>query len=452
MPHRLLFIESPSFSASGASCSQAMEGFACERMRWDHELRDRLHMNSVDLIIVAISDSEEAGSFMAGLRHTPLTTPLFAIMPTDCSDELLNLVSQIADDFMLVPIRPAELRQRILRIIGDNPPVKIDEHLIRELTLSGMVGHSPGFLQIVSKIPLMARSNGPVLITGETGTGKELCARAIHNFGARRDRAFIAVDCASLPEQLFESELFGHVRGAFTDARSDRQGLVGLAHRGTLFLDEIDVLSLTSQSKLLRLLQERSYRPLGYDGLVDVDVTIVAATNGDLRRLVQAGRFRADLFFRLNVLRLNLVPLRQRREDIVELAHHFVTQVCLEHGIAAKSLPPATVRKLNQYHWPGNVRELLNVVRRAVLLCEGTTILPSHIIDTEGEQIQVEAERESFREARSRAIESFERGYVEQVMHESKGNVSRAAQLAGKERRAFGRLVKRYGIKQYVAR
>jgi len=451
MPHRLLIIESRS-SGHQVCISQALQGVIWDRVEWGPDLYDFVRHRHPDLlIVVALSATEQAASLMVLLHKKPLVTPVLAIIPDDAGDELIRLASPVVDDFIFAPVRISEVQHRIARILGDaaSSTSDVDEHLIMEFTLAGLIGRHPAFLGVISKIPQAARTKGPVLITGETGTGKELCARAIHNFGPRRDHAFIPADCTTVPEHLFESELFGNVRGAFTGASSDRKGLVNLANGGTLFLDEIDSLSLTAQSKLLRLIQERCYRPLGSERFASVHASIVTATNRDLAQMVRAGRFRADLFFRLNVLRLDLVPLRQRREDIGLLARYFIKQACAENGIAAKTLTPATVRKLTQYDWPGNVRELSNVIQRAVVFSRGSEILPSDIGDAEESASEAsERSHDTFRQARSRAIESFERRYVEQLMLETGGNVSRAARLAGKERRAFGRLVKRYAIKR----
>jgi DNA-binding NtrC family response regulator len=452
MPRRLLIIESqPLASAHEACFDHAGLASIPERIDWGPSLPDVIRQKRPDLlIVVAVSAQEEATRLLTALQKRPLLTPTLAIIPNDACNELICLASRIVDDFIFSPVRTSELRCRIVRIIGEpcSAAGDVDERLLQELMFAGIIGQNPQFLREISKIPVAARSNGPVLITGETGTGKDLCARAIHSLGPRRKFAFIPVDCATVPEHLFESELFGHVRGAFTDAGSDHKGLISLAHGGTLFLDEIDSLSLPAQSKLLRLLQERSYRPVGSERFVNFDGSIVAATNTDLKHRVEVGQFRADLFFRLNVLHLNLVPLRQRRDDIAPLSRHFVEQVCAENGIAVKLLAPATLRKLGQHDWPGNVRELYNVIQRAVLFSRGSEIIPADILDAEDTADQGSGlVYDSFRQARSRAIESFERKYVEQLMREADGNVSRAARLAQKERRAFGRLVKRYGIK-----
>jgi DNA-binding NtrC family response regulator len=457
MPRRLLIIEQ-SPATIDAQLSAPKIGFSCERIRWssDLDLAARVRQKNPDLLIVAASSAnDEAARLVAAMHAAPITTPALAILAPDASDQLVDLASQVLDDFLFAPVRSTELRHRITRIIGEHDAAlgEVDERLIGELAMAGLVGRDPAFLETISKIPLAARSNGPVLITGETGTGKELCARAIHTVGPRRGGAFVPVDCATIPEQLFESELFGHARGAFTDARSDYKGLVELANGGTLFLDEIDALSLSTQAKLLRLLQERSYRPLGFNRVVALNATIVAATNSDLAQMVKAGSFRADLFFRLNVLRLNLPPLRRRRDDIALLAHHFVTEACAEHGIGPKQLPLTTVRRLTHYPWPGNVRELHNVIQRAVLFSgPSDTLLLCHITDTQPDADEASASvHTNFREARMQAIETFEKRYVEKMMQDAKGNVSLAARLAHKERRAFGRLVKRYGVKKDIA-
>jgi DNA-binding NtrC family response regulator len=453
MRRRLLIIESRSLLPAHQVCfNDTPPGVECDRIEWGVDLYNVVGQRNPDLlIVVALSATEQAARLMVVLQQKPLLTPVLAVIPDDAGDQLIRLASPVVDDFIFAPIRGLELQRRISRILGEPPSSTsdIDEKLIGELTLAGLIGRDPAFLSAITRIPQAARTNGPVLITGETGTGKELCARAIHTLSPRRHRAFIPVDCTTLPEHLFESELFGYVRGAFTGASSNHRGLVNLAEGGTLFLDEIDSLSLTAQSKLLRLIQERCYRPLGSERFANVNASIVTATNRELNQLVQAGRFRADLFFRLNVLRLELVPLRQRRNDIGLLARHFVKQVCAENGIRAKSLTSATLRRLTQYDWPGNVRELNNIIQRAVVFCPGSEILPAHIGDPKEPPIQAsEPLRETFRQARSHTIESFERSYVEQLMQETSGNVSRAAHLAGKERRAFGRLVKRYEIKR----
>lgn len=452
MAYRLLFIGLSSASAPTLWLGPKIREFECVQLQWAPGLYSRIREHNPKLLIlIATSAADQAGDLIRTLHKAPLFIPTLGIIANNASDEFIGLAAQALDDFMFAPVRTSELWHRIARIIGDgdnSSPSNVEEGLWEELALAGLVGRDAAFEEAVSRIPLVARNIGPVLITGETGTGKELCARAIHSLSPRRNHAFVPVDCATVPEQLFESELFGHVRGAFTDAHSAHRGLVNLAEGGSLFLDEIDALSLSAQTKLLRLLQEHSYRPLGCDRPITLNAKIIAATNSDLRHLVKEGRFRADLFFRLNVLRVDLIPLRLRRNDIALLAQHFVKEVCIENRLSTKVLSPGAIRKLNRYDWPGNVRELRNAIERAVALSQRPEILPSHITEIAIEDTRIsDSTSTGFREARSRAIESFEKEYVEEKMRESKGNVSLAARLAKKERRAFGRLVKRYRIK-----
>ena len=325
------------------------------------------------------------------------------------------------------------------------PTEEVATRVTEHVALAKLIGREPVFVSTVEKIPIVARASSPVLILGETGTGKELCARAVHQLSSRRRLPFIPVDCGTLPDFLFENELFGHVRGAFTDAHRDQRGLVAMAAGGTLFLDEIDSLTPAAQAKMLRLLQEGTYKPLGADQFSRADVRIIAATNLDLRHLVQLKKFRSDLYFRLNVLRLVMPPLRDRRGDILLLAQHFVQVLCDEAGISRKSLAPAAIEQLSRGAWPGNVRELFNVIQQAVVFAEGPTI-SANLLAISDDGVPPSAVAGGFREARARALEAFERTYVENLLRKHNGNVTRSAREAKKDRRAFGRLMKRYQI------
>jgi DNA-binding NtrC family response regulator len=253
------------------------------------------------------------------------------------------------------------------------------------------------------------------------------------------------VDCGALPDHLFENEVFGHVRGAFTDARTDQKGLIAMASGGTLFLDEIDALTPGARAKLLRFLREKTYRPLGSDRFEHADVTIIAASNRDLERCVGQKQFRSDLFFRLNVLRLQLPPLRERREDIGPLARHFLAGLVESGGSKSKTISGSALRKLCAYGWPGNVRELQNVIQRAAVFSDGTQILPCHLPIPGSTE---EALAVNFRQARNAAIQVFEKAYVGDMLRKHNGNVTRAAREAQQDRRAFGRLVKKYNIEK----
>jgi two-component system response regulator GlrR len=294
------------------------------------------------------------------LHDHPAGLPTFAVLPSEPGASLLRIAAQAADDFILSPIRGDELRQRLGRVLGGprDDLASAHERLLEEMGLTQLVGRDPTFLRAIEHVPRFARSNMPVLITGETGTGKELCARASHFLSRRRDYPFIAVDCGALPDHLVENELFGHARGAFTDAHRDQKGLVATAEGGTLFLDEIDALSPAAQAKLLRFLQERTFRPLGSDRFALADVSVIAATNRDLEACARDKQFRSDLYFRLNVLRLHVPPLRDRRGDIERLARYFLATLHQPADSVRKLLSPAALQKLTAYDWPGNVQVL----------------------------------------------------------------------------------------------
>jgi transcriptional regulator with GAF, ATPase, and Fis domain len=238
----------------------------------------------------------------------------------------------------------------------------------------GIVGHSRAIADVVERIELVAATRSTVLITGETGTGKELVAGAVHARSAQRDLPFVKVNCAAIPEALLESELFGHVRGAFTDAIGSKKGKFALAHRGSIFLDEIGTMNVGLQAKLLRVLQEREIEPLGAERIEHVDVRVIAATNRDLRQLVSEGRFQDDLFYRLHVIPIVVPPLRDRIEDVPMLVEYFVHKHATRSGRTIEALQDGVIALLQEYRWPGNVRQLENTIERAVVLTTGGTI------------------------------------------------------------------------------
>jgi two-component system response regulator GlrR len=447
MAWSLLLIEEGGLSLAPTLAAVASLGAATrwERISWRSVLSQSLVDHPADLILpVALDEPARPLGLFRFMQEHPLRSPTLAILPGAAKEELWRAAASVATDFMAWPAQPEELVQRLMRILGrtsEEQPVR--GRLLDENGLVSLVGHDPAFLAILAQIPRIAGSDRPVLITGETGTGKELCARAIHRLSRRRDAPFLAVDCAAFPDHLFENEMFGHARGAFTDAHRDQKGLIALAEGGTLFLDEIDSLSPVTQAKLLRFLQERTYRPLGGERFCKADVNVLAATNRDLEQLVERQVFRSDLFFRLNVLRLHMVPLRERRGDVALLARHFVAVLGAENETVPKTLAAATLLKLSGMEWKGNVRELANVVQRAFFLAEGTQILPRHI---EAPGAATPGAAESFREARARALATFERQYVSEALRQHQGNITQAARQVGKDRRAFGRLVKRHKI------
>ncbi len=323
------------------------------------------------------------------------------------------------------------------------PHVEMEEG-VSQIYFGTLVGASETFLCTVEKIGLFARTGATVLITGETGTGKELFARAIHYHGVRKGHPFVPVNCGALPDALIENELFGHSKGAYTDAASTEKGLVAEAHGGTLFLDEVDALSFPAQTKLLRFLQQGEYRPVGCAKSAYADVRVVAASNADLLALVQQKRFREDLFYRLHVLSVTIPPLRQRVGDVPLLAVHFAMQYGRAQGYDAMSLSDGAMRKLLAHTWPGNIRELEGVLQRAVLH-SGGAVIESHHIEVAG-ALSTESASGTLSQAKMAAMQQFERTYLINVLMTYRGNITHAAKAAGKERRTFQRLLSKHHL------
>jgi two-component system response regulator GlrR len=328
---------------------------------------------------------------------------------------------------------------------ADNSIADIKE----KIGLRQIIGESPLLLRQLERVPRFAQCDATVLISGESGTGKEIFARALHYLSPRAGRPFVPVNCGALPDNLVESEIFGHKRGAFTGAAADQPGLIHEAEGGTLFLDEIDGLTPAAQVKLLRFLQDGEYREVGSQQIAHADVRVVAATNADCSQLVRAGSFREDLFYRLNVLSLALPALRERRGDIVLLADHI-----LETHAAGASRPPKklslpALNGLLGHSWPGNVRELENVLTRALVLCDRDTIELCDLNLPDDGGIQ---EGLSFQQTKSRVVQRFEHDFLETVLRAHDGNITRAARAVKKNRRAFWELLRKHGLLARVTR
>jgi DNA-binding NtrC family response regulator len=308
-----------------------------------------------------------------------------------------------------------------------------------------LIGASAPFLRVVKLLERFAGCDAPVLIEGETGTGKELAARFVHYGGARRSGPFVPLNCGAIPDSLFENELFGHDRGAFTDAHAQRTGFVGLAREGTIFLDEIDSLSHKGQVALLRFLQDNTYRPLGGGAEQRADVRVIAAANVSLDALAERGAFRRDLLFRIKLLFVEMPPLRERHGDVPLLAEHFVAECSRRYGVPRKRLGPHAIAALERHRWPGNVRELENVVHRGFLLSDGPELDPGDVLGG-GAAGAGAAELAGYRSARDRAVEDFHRRFLGELLLSVRGNLSSAARRCGADRRMLGRLVRRYKI------
>jgi len=352
------------------------------------------------------------------------------------------------EDFLTCPFRDIDVFPRVQRLLWgkvETTATPQAAEMKAQFHFDGLVGESGPFLRVLQVAHRVAHSDTTVLISGETGTGKELVAQAIHYHSPRRGKPFVPVNCGALPEHLVENELFGHARGAYTDASSPEQGLIAEAEDGTLFLDEVDTLIPSAQVKLLRFLQDRQYRPLGSTKSKTADVRIIAATNTDLQRQIQAQRFREDLYYRLNIIPLRLPPLRERTGDVPLLATHFLRRYGHHYGRETLRFSADTLQKLGAYLWPGNVRELETVIQRAVILGSSPVLQPEDIDLSFSYQSTI-PKTGSFREAKAQAIEQFERTYLSTLLSTHQGNISQAAKHAGKERRAFTRLLEKYAL------
>jgi two-component system response regulator HydG len=354
-----------------------------------------------------------------------------------------------AYDFVTKPFEMEDIALTLERAVAHKQlreEVKRLRTAVRDSQQTGdMIGTSAPMQKVYDLVARVAETEATVLVTGESGTGKELVAKAIHSRSRRKEGPFVAINCAAMPEPLLESELFGHTKGAFTDARQARQGLFLKASGGTIFLDEIGEMAMGMQAKLLRVLQERTVRPVGGDNEVPFDTRIIAATNRDLDTEVAERRFREDLFYRINVVRVNVPALRSRGSDVLVLAQHFVERFAAVHRTSVKGLSSAAAERLMAYSWPGNVRELQNCIERAVALARyemlGVDDLPEKLRDYRPTRILVESEDP----AELLPMEEVERRYVLRVLQAVGGNKTLAAEVLGFDRRTLYRKLERYG-------
>lgn len=408
-------------------------------------------MKSAGALLLDLSGSNTLSSKLQKILETAFTitlSPHFSIV----DDELAQTIRRADPSLIFLISIPETLTATrealaaLKRVAPDVPVIVALEECDSDLPqqqFRQLIGQSPIFLQQTQKISLIASCEANVLIVGETGTGKELYARAIHYGSARAGRPFMPVNCGAIPAELVENELFGHIRGAFTSASSLQVGLIEEANGGTLFLDEIDCLPVHAQVKLLRFLQEKEYRPLGSSRMRRADVRVVAASNLNLEEAVDTGKVRQDLFYRLNIISLTLPPLRDRREDIPLLARHFLARYSREFDSQVRDFSDEAMDMLMVYSWPGNVRELEHAVERAIVMCNKPLIQASDIVLSNQ---AVAGKRESLREAKAKEIERFEKNYIQGVLSACRGNITRAAQISQKNRRAFWQLIQKYRI------
>ena len=423
------------------------EGYQVEAVESGEACLERLTRVAYDAIVLDIwLPGLDGLSTLERLRQRSVDAPVVMISGHGNIESAVRAIKMGAFDFVEKPLSLEKtvlvvgnaVRQR--RLEAENRALRA--HVDRRLA---MVGESYVMQQLREQIAMAAPTNGRVLIYGENGTGKELVARSVHGMSRRRNGPFIEVNCAAIPEELIESELFGHMKGAFTGALSDRRGKFELADGGTLFLDEIGDMSLKTQAKVLRALQEQVVEPVGGAASVRVDVRVLAATNKELPAEIRLGRFREDLYFRLNVIPIFVPPLRDRPDDILLLAQHFMTELSREYGRRPKQFDAGAAAGLRSCRWPGNVRELRNVVERMMIMVPGDTIRLSDLsfLDAAGlVDLEEPGPVAPLHEARDR----FEREYILRALAAQHGNISRTAEVLGVERSNLYRKMRGFGI------
>ncbi len=370
--------------------------------------------------------------------------PIIILTAHGSIESAVEAMKKGAFNFLNKPFDPQELLLQVEKAIENRrlvSEVRRLEGLLKEkYDFQNIVARSEKMQRVLELVSRVAVTDSTIYIFGETGTGKEVIAKAIHMASGRRDKPFVAINCAAIPETLLESELFGHEKGAFTDAKRSHDGLFAQSHRGTIFLDEIGDMSPTVQAKLLRVLQEKQFYPLGSGKPVDVDVRVIVATNKDLEAEVKNGSFREDLFYRIHIVPIHLPPLRERKEDIPLLTEYFLKEVSQRMKKEVKGISAMAMQKLMLYDWPGNVRELENTIEHAVAITQHDVISEEIVLPTKGLPVEP---LKPFKEA----VEEFKRNYLVRLLAFTRGNVSKSAELAGKYRADLYNLIKKHNLK-----
>lgn len=396
------------------------------------------------LLLISTDILRKPNQLRSLMGKKPLRVPIIGAIDPEHQDDLTDLLRAGIVDFIVPPFRSIEVFGRIWQVLRNSYDAEVStQHFSETLGRVQMIGAAPAFLEAIKRIRLLAACDVGVMISGETGTGKELAARAIHYLSSRAAGPFVPVNCGAIPLDLVENELFGHERGAFTGASGPKPGLIREADRGTMFLDEVDSLPLLAQVKLLRFLESKEYRALGSSKSLTADVRIIAASNANLNEALRTGKLRQDLYHRLNVVPLVLPPLGERPGDVLLLAQHFLRKYSAEFNKQSMSFSPETMRDLCLYHWPGNVRELEHVVERAVLLCDGRIIDSRHLLLGTAPETVFQG---SFQELKAQVVSQFEQSYIQSLLSAYRGNITRAARAAKKECRTFRALIRKHKI------
>jgi len=450
MPASILVIDDEESMCNFMEIMLSREGYSVKATTDPENGVALLKEQNYDLVITDLNMPDMSGlDLLRQVRAFKSQQDLIVMTAYASVDTAIEAMKEGAVDYITKPFKVDEVKIVIEKTISRRKLQEENTSLRRQLqgdnSFDKFIGASESVCKLKKLAQRVAISDSTVLIRGESGTGKDLIAKAIHHHSSRCGGPFVTINCAALPESLLESELFGHKRGSFTGAFKDKEGLFWVANGGTFFLDEVGNTSQAIQVKLLRVLEDKKITPVGDTKPIDVDVRLIAATNADLEEDVKAARFRADLFYRLNVIPINIPPLRERTEDIPLLVDHFIARFCSRAKSDVRKISPAAMRLLMSYQWPGNVRELENTIERAILLNRSHTLDVSDFPEKINQPESIQLVRES--NPTTPTLESIEKAYIQFVMAQTQGKKSEAAKILGIDSSTLYRKIERYKLK-----
>ncbi len=423
------------------------DGYQTAAVENGEKALERIRKERWDLILLDLKMPGMNGiEVLKEVKKINKELPVIIITAYATVDTAVEAMKIGACDYIAKPFNPEELGLVIKRVLDHQNLIKENIYLRKELkksyTFRDLISRNPKMQEIFDLIKRVAKSDSTVFITGESGTGKELVARAIHSESHRKKGPFIVVNCAALTESLLESELFGHEKGSFTGAYTTKPGIFEFANHGTLFLDEVGEMGFHTQADLLRVLEEKKFRRVGGKRLIEVDVRIISATNKDLKKRVEQGKFREDLYYRLNVVPIHIPPLRERKEDIPLLSDYFLEKYCLKNRKEIKGFSEKAMEVLMNYDWPGNIRELENVIERTVVITRDKIIKPKDLPSFLRKEV-----REKFIEEGDRPLSQIEKEYISHVLEKNRWNIRRSAKILGIDRTTLYKKIEKYGLK-----